>query len=523
MGGNQKLDQLIRRSLTWVFVPAFVVSVAGTWLVQSAVINAQSSALKASNRELLRKALLAASDRSMLDQAWRASKMLPSPEHVDTKLLTVIAESVGADEIHLCDTNAVIVKTTVPEYLGMDFKEHDQTRPFCCLLSDVREFAQNFGPIAYDSRRYRKFVAVALDQGGFLQLGFNEERYLPDPDLNEGRKQPTLMMALMLLVVFLSVLELVLHFFRVRITQPIKRANAALARIASGNLNEKVDAGGSTEMDALAEDINTTVNRLKGYIDAVEHRADEELSMAKAIQTNVLPTRFPPYPDLAARLDIFARMITARQVGGDFYDFYLAGHNRLAIVVADVSGKGIPAALFMMRAKTTLQEQLRSGMDVAAAVTAANERLADSNEANMFVTAWVCKIDLETGEGEFVNAGHNPPLVKRSDGSVEFLRAKSGPPIAAMPGVNYRKQTFRLNDNDGIVLYTDGVTEAVNPENELYGEERLQATVRGLIGVRDAGAMLSGIVDSVRSFANGAEQSDDITLLGLKLKGRTAD
>ena len=515
-----KLNQLMRRNLMRVFVIAFVVSVAGVWFVQDAVIRLKTRELVETNRREMRKALSAASDRRMLDCAHRAAAMLPTTdEAVTPKLLAAIAESVGADEIHLCDTNAVLVKSTVPEFVGLRFFDHEQTRPFCCLLTGTREFAQDFGPIAYDRTWYRKFVAVALDRGGFLQLGFCEERYLPMPDLDASRVLPTALMAIMLLLVFLAVFEIVFRFFRDRIVMPIRRANEALAHIASGKLDEKVRAGGSTEMDALADDINTTVDRLKGYIEEAEHRADAELAMAKSIQTNVLPSTFPPYPNLVDRIDVFARMITAKEVGGDFYDFYFVTGSKLALVIADVSGKGIPAAMFMMRAKTTLQGLVKGGGDLAEAVRATNERLAESNDANMFVTAWVGIVDIETGEVEYVNAGHNPPVVKRRDGSIEFLEGKSGPPLAAVSGIAYRKHAFRLGSNDGLILYTDGVTEAANPQQELYGDERLRATVKGLVGVRDAQAMLGGIVDSVRSFANGAEQSDDITMLALKLCG----
>ena len=163
-------------------------------------------------------------------------------------------------------------------------------------------------------------------------------------------------------------------------------------------------------------------------------RREKDMAMAKSIQANVLPSHFPPYPNLADTIDIFARMITAKEVGGDFYDFYFVGPEKLALVVADVSGKGIPAALFMMRAKTTLQSYLRSGLGIVEAVDEANRRLATDNDANMFVTAWIGVVDLLTGEAEYVNAGHNPPLVKRADGSVEYLTPRSGPPLAVMDG-----------------------------------------------------------------------------------------
>ena len=458
-----KLNTLMRRSLTRVFVVAFVVAVAGAWCVQDAIIRLKTEELLESNRDQLRKALAATSDRKMLDAAHKAARLLPPTADVDAKILKVIGEKVGADELHLCDTNAIIVKTTVPVFSGYVMGSERQSRPFCRLLSELKEYAQDFGPIGYDARHYRKYVGVALERGGFLQLGFDEDRYLPIPDLRVGRILPTVMMAVMLLLVFAAVFLIVYVFFRDRIVSPIRRANESLARIASGQLDERVDAGGSTEMDALAEDINLTVDRLKGYIEEAAHRADAELAMAKSIQTNALPSLFPPYPKLVDRLDIYARMNTAKEVGGDFYDFFFAGSGRLAIVMADVSGKGVPAALFMMRAKATIQGLLKGGMAVADAVVAANDRLAESNDANMFVTAWIGVVDIATGNVEYVNAGHNPPLVKRADGTIEYLSGKSGPPLAAISGASYRPKTLKLADGDGIILYTDGVTEAVNP------------------------------------------------------------
>ena len=244
---------------------------------------------------------------------------------------------------------------------------------------------------------------------------------------------------------------------------------------------------------------------------------EKDLAMAKSIQTNALPSHFPPYPKLTDKIDIFARMITAKEVGGDFYDFYFAGSKKLALVIADVSGKGIPAALFMMRAKATIQSHLKSGLGVVEAVETANHRLANDNDANMFVTAWIGVIDLETGEMEYVNAGHNAPLVKRTDGSVEYLRPLSGPPLAVMDDVSYRRQTLSLKPGDGILLYTDGVTEATNRAEALYGEDRLRLTMRGLLGAHDAGTLIDGVLRDVNAFADGAEQADDITLLGFKL------
>ena len=265
--------------------------------------------------------------------------------------------------------------------------------------------------------------------------------------------------------------------------------------------------------------LSNLVASLKSYIADAAERARREMAMAKSIQTNVLPSIFPPYPALTNIIDINALMRTAREVGGDFYDFYFVGPDRLALVIADVSGKGVSAALFMMRAKATIQALLKSGLEIVEAMEKANHRLAINNDANMFVTAWIGVVDLVTGEMEYVNAGHNPPLVKRAGGSVEYLTPRSGPPLAVMDGVSYRRQTLALKPGDGILLYTDGVTEATNRAEALFGEARLLQTMRGLLGAHDAETLIDGILKDVSAFADGAEQADDITLLGFKLVG----
>ena len=517
-----KLNQLMWRSLLRVFVVALPLAVLAVWAGQTASVAAMKRALMASNRDQLRSALVKVSDRRMLDKAWKAVGMLPADGTLTDEQMERLLRKVEADEIHICDTNGVIVRTSVPEYLGLDFRKHRQTLPFCELLEGKKEFAQEFGPIAYDAHRYRKFVGVALKRGGLLQLGFNEDRYLPEPDLERVRIVPVVVIAGIVIALFLTVVLCVYAFFRKRIIAPIGRANASLARIASGELAEKVLAGGSPEMDALADDITATVDRLRGYIAEAEQRAAAEMAMAKAIQCNVLPSTFPPYPALVDKIDVFARMITAKEVGGDFYDFYFVGKNRLALVIADVSGKGVPAALFMMRAKATLQGYLKSGLDIAEAVGKTNHRLATRNDANMFVTAWIGIVDLTTGALEYVNAGHNPPLLKRTGGSVEYLTAKSGPPLAVMGGIRYRRQTLSLASGDGLVLYTDGVTEATDRVQALYGEDRLVGTMRGLLGAHDARAIIGGILKDVDSFVDGTEQADDITILAFKLVGQVS-
>ena len=246
-------------------------------------------------------------------------------------------------------------------------------------------------------------------------------------------------------------------------------------------------------------------------------RVEDDLLMARAIQANALPSVFPPYPDLRDVIDIHALMRPAREVGGDFYDFFFTGPGKLALVIADVSGKGVPAALFMMRAKATLQGLLKSRLSLAEAVGRANRRLAKHNDANMFVTAWVGVVDLASGALEWASAGHGSPLVKRADGSVGFLEEIAGPSLGMIADAAYRTRTLTLAAGDGLVLYTDGVMEARNAAREFYGAERLAATLKGPLGTKDARAVIDGVAGDVDAFAGGAEQADDITLLAFKL------
>lgn len=261
---------------------------------------------------------------------------------------------------------------------------------------------------------------------------------------------------------------------------------------------------------AFMTKLTRLVDQLRVYIAAEKERQQKDLVLAHTIQTSVLATVFPDEPAYA----IDARMITARDVGGDFYDFCRLPDGRILFLIADVSGKGVPAALFMMRAKTVIGNAVSRRPDsLAEAISEANASLAKANEANMFVTAWIAVIDLATGSVECVNAGHNPPLVRHPDGSVEWLRVRSGLVLAAMDGAPYRTSHVTLGHGDLLFLYTDGVTEAMNADGELFGEPRLATALAG------AGAHeVDAVCEAVRAFVGEAEQSDDITILTLRYK-----
>lgn len=321
--------------------------------------------------------------------------------------------------------------------------------------------------------------------------------------------------SMLLLVVFLMASRLLNDMIMRRIDE----ANRILAQITDGDLGARVEIHGSKEFDSLSTGVNTTVDALKGWISEAESRMEQELATAKSIQENALPRVFPPYPDIL-KFDIYASMHAAKEVGGDFYDFFLMGDDsdgdagKLAFVIADVSGKGVPGALFMMTSKTQIRNFISSGVDLGEAIENANHNLCEGNDAGMFVTAFVGVIDYGTGHVEYVNAGHNPPLLWR-EGQWHWMKEKSGLPLGLFDGLPYTQYSIDLQAGDQFFLYTDGVTEAMSTSNELYGEDRLEALLNTdrYMHPRE---LIDAVGRDVARHATGAEQSDDITMLSLE-------
>ncbi len=319
------------------------------------------------------------------------------------------------------------------------------------------------------------------------------------------------------ILVFVILFMLVYLLVKKLVVNNIRKINDSLAEITGGNLDVVVDVRSNEEFASLSDDINSTVVTLKHYIDEAAARIDEELHFARSIQHSALPAVFPPFPE-RKEFNIYAQMDTAKEVGGDFYDFYFVGNNKLAFLIADVSGKGIPAAMFMMTAKTLIKGFAESGKSVNETFTLANNELCKNNDTGMFVTAWMGIIDLKTGIIEYTNAGHNPPIVMHRDGTYEYLKARHGFILAGMEDVNYRKSTAELQQGDKIYLYTDGVTEATDAHDELYGEERLEKVLKSNVN-SSVTEICEKIKIDIDVFAGDAPQFDDITMLCLEYNG----
>ena len=312
-------------------------------------------------------------------------------------------------------------------------------------------------------------------------------------------------------VLLISVVYVLISFLvQQLVVNNLNLVNASLSKITHGDLNEVVSVRNTSEFASLSDDINKTVDVLKGYIDAAEKRIEEELQFAYTIQDSSLPKNFKfPRDDF----EIFASMDPAKEVGGDFYDFFFTDTNKLVLVIADVSGKGIPAALFMMRSKTAIRGQAEEGKSPSEIMSRTNEILCEGNDAEMFVTVWLGIVDLETGKVQCANAGHEYPVIKHPEGEFELLKDKHSLPLAAMPMLRAREYEIQLEPGDRLFVYTDGVPEAINDQTQEYGTERM-LDILNKEKDRPMEELLPAVREDISDFVGKADQFDDITMLG---------
>lgn len=600
----KNISQSFQRFLLVCVTTGFLMTTVFTWALQTELAKNEASELVKLNIEDVREDILDASNKNLLELTKKIASRLNSAEKADSALLNELGKKFDIAEINVIDSRGIITASTYENFLEYDMRGGSQSAEFLVLLDGkTKEYVQNYQPTSSDPTISRKYAGIVLNDGGFVQVAYDAERFqkdiddvivgvtrnrhvgengciiiagedwnivsdrhgnegknldfsgvyidrstMPEGDLfnavvydddaicsyivSEGyyivavlprteamfsRDISVYITVFMEFVVFGMLFIVVYFLIKKLVVDNMAKINRSLAKITSGNLDTVVDVRTNEEFASLSDDINSTVLTLKRYIAEAAARIDKELEFAKTIQHSAIPTVFPPYPG-HSEFDIYAAMDTAKEVGGDFYDFYFVGENKLGFLIADVSGKGIPAAMFMMTAKTIIKGYAESGKSVDEVFTIANEKLCESNEAGMFVTAWFGVLDLLTGKVEFVNAGHNPPLVRRKDSTFDYLKSKPSFVIAGMEGMKYRRNEFFLSPGDEIYLYTDGVTEATDSENRLYGEERLVRflnTLHGLSGEEICHAVKADVAD----FVGDAPQFDDITMLYLKYNG----
>ncbi len=363
------------------------------------------------------------------------------------------------------------------------------------------------------------------DSGGEVSAILCVQR--PMSELTYGRNR--FLWRIVLMTVLLAILSSLSTYFFLRkhFVHPMRAVTKEAQRFAveSSKAEEELltDVGTINEIRVLARSIDQMERDTLKNIDRItlmtaeNKRIGTELSIARKIQAAILPSDFPPFPD-RHEFEIFASMTPAKEVGGDFYDFFLIDEDHLGLVIADVAGKGVPAALFMMVAKLLIKLRANSGGDLGTMLTDVNGTLCERNSMGLFVTVWLAIITISTGEGRAVNAGHENPALRHADGSYEYIKYRHFPPVAVMDGIVYQEHSFQLKPGDSIFVYTDGATEAVNEETVMFGEERLLNALN-----RDPGLtpekLLPGVKEQIDAFAGEAEQFDDITMLGFLYRG----
>ena len=600
----KNISQSFQRWLLICVTAGFLMTTIFTWALQTELAKNEANELIRLNIEDVREDILAASNNNLLEITREIASRIDSSDRANSKLLKMLGKEYDIAEINIINSDGIITVSTYDSFLNYDMRGGEQSAEFLVLLDgETKEYVQSYQPTSSDPNILRKYAGVVLDDGGFVQVAYDAERFQRDIDdvvigvtrnrhigesgsiiivgedwnivsdrhgneganlavtgiyidrgtmpedetfeavaygesafcsyiISEGyyivavmpqseamfsRDISVYITVFMEFVVFGMLFIVVYFLIKKLVVDNMVKINKSLAMITGGNLDTVVNVRTNEEFASLSDDINSTVVTLKRYIAEAAARIDRELEFARSIQHSAIPTVFPPYPG-HGEFDIYATMDTAKEVGGDFYDFYFVGENRLGFLIADVSGKGIPAAMFMMTAKTIIKGYAEAGKPVDEVFTTANEKLCESNEAGMFVTAWMGELDIVTGKVEFANAGHNPPLVRHAGGGFEYMKSKPGFILAGMEGMKYRKNEFTLAPGDEIYLYTDGATEATDSENNLYGEERLLALMNSMSGLTGE-EICHAVKADIDAFVGDAPQFDDITMLYLKYNG----
>ncbi len=495
--------------------------------------------------------------------------VLKRPEELDE-----IRRRLDVDQLHVSDENGILIASIPRSYEGYDMAGSEQSAEFLSALKDPGfELVQAPAPNGILKILFQYAGVARKDRPGIVQIGYRPERIeeamkiadvqyiastfrighkgtlritentdpgnrrekvfyesvdglsslclsipcgkylltgnLPEEEMYVSRNSVLQILVIANLLLFGVIFILVSILLQKVVISGIYSVNRSLEEITNGNLEEKIAVSITSEFQELSHGINSTVSALKKSIESEARRIDAELEMGRTIQTSVLPVDFPDN----AQFRLCAGMYAAREVGGDFYDFFMIGDRRLAVLVADVSGKGITAALYMMNSKALLKELIQAGISPAEALTQANLELCRNNKAHMFMTAFLAVLDLDSGNLSCVNAGHNPPLLKHSGGSWEYLRLKHSVALGVTTRKPYSDVTVELRPGDRLLLYTDGVTEARNAKNELFGEPRLRETLNRMNGTPSE--LIAELKSTLERFSSGVPQSDDITMLVL--------
>ena len=389
-------------------------------------------------------------------------------------------------------------------------------------------YAENKGteePLVTDNSYGYNYTAVApiLDEN---EQAIAEIQYILD--MQEVRDHLNGFLYNMLGISFCIICAaLLLYILLVKwmVLNPVEKLSEFTTEITkTGNFSkQEIEIKTGDEIEALGQSFNYMMERLEDYIKdltvvtAEKERIGAELNVATQIQSSMLPCIFPAFPD-RDELDIYATMTPAKEVGGDFYDFFMVDERHVAIVIADVSGKGVPAALFRVIGKTLIKDHTQPGRNLGEVFTEVNNILCESNDNGMFITAFEGVLDLVTGEFRYANAGHEMPFIYRKDGGYEAYKIRPGFVLAGMENIKYKEQKIQLNIGDKIFQYTDGVTEATDKDNQLYGMDRLHKVLNEKCLDCNPEQTLKLVKEDIDAFVGDNDQFDDITMLCLEYK-----
>lgn len=379
-------------------------------------------------------------------------------------------------------------------------------------LNTLPWYNEHLKQITYFTYHGKKFIPYVknLDNGMLLII------CIPKQELFRVLIQHVVIVFALFMLAGLFISALLYTGLKKYIDKPIEKLTEIAHKIGDGNLNIEIKIEKPLEFAELARTFNTMAHDIRD-ITKERQSIESELSLAKDIQASSLPNVFPPFPE-RCEFDIYAGMEPAKEVGGDFYDFYFTDDKNFMFLIADVSGKGVPAALFMMTTKTLINYIAQSGLSPKEMIETINRKICENNRQGYFITMLAGIVNIETGKITIINCGHNLPLIRHEDSDFKYLELDSNIVLGAFGSAEFNIFEGVLNPGDTICIYTDGVTEAVNVSDEQFGEERLLKTINTF---KDGGveSIQLGIKARVKEFADGVAQSDDMTMLIFRYNG----
>lgn len=443
----------------------------------------------------------------------------------------ILADNGKSGYVDVYDKTGVAVLHPNKKVEGRNFKEWSDKYPDMWRLVersfDVSESSGYYSFLDTQNKTRRKFMSMIHVPGTnfivvaavYIDAYFNPVHKMIQRAASNTRTKALdkfwgILLAGFVLAVVLGLGGAV--WFSLRLSRPISELVAAVGAIGRGDFGAKVRVSGSAEISDLATAFNNLGQELTEYMErlkvetAARQAAASEMKIARQIQESLLPSTFPPFPE-KKQMQLYAVNQPAKEVAGDFYDFFLVDHNLLALVMGDVSGKGVPAALFMTMTRTLLRNICPEEPDPAKALAKANDLLCQDNDASMFVTLFLAYYHIDSGEMIYANAGHNDPYIVAVDGSVRSFGRMGDIALGAMGGLSYTRAEERLEHDDMLVLYTDGITEAPSPVNEEFGEPRFEKLLTDS-AEKSLEDICTKVVDEVNEFQQGG-RFDDVTIM----------